>query len=318
MKLFLFRKDVIFLKNSHKIIHYLFLFFGVLAISTSAIFVKLSAAPAPIIATYRLVFSTLMILPVILFNKKYILEIKKLKLKQLAAVFSSGIFLAIHYILWFESLRFTSVASSTVLVTMQPLFAFIGSYFFFGERLKKLSLFGGFLSIFGSCIIGFGDFKIGGIALIGDILALLAAGVITAYFLIGQSVRKNLSLVAYVFICYLSSSIFLLAYSVILKYPLIGYANSDWLWFFCLALISTILGQTVLNWLIKWLSASTISMSILGEPVGTCTLAFLILGESLSYNQIIGSIIILIGICIFLIGQTVKVKDDISSNSKAV
>jgi drug/metabolite transporter (DMT)-like permease len=250
-----------------------------------------------------------MILPIMLFNKKYMLEIKKLKLKQLVAVFSSGIFLAIHYILWFESLRFTSVASSTVLVTMQPLFAFIGSYFFFGERLKKLSLFGGFLSILGSCIIGLGDFQIGGIALIGDLLALLAAGVITAYFLIGQSIRKKLSLVAYVFICYLSSSIFLLGYSVILNYPLIGYQNSDWLWFFCLALISTILGQTVLNWLIKWLSTSTISMSILGEPVGTCTLAYLILGESVTYNQIIGSTIILIGIGIFLISQTTKVNN---------
>lgn len=296
------------MRNSHRIRHYIFLFLGVLAISTSAIFVKLSTAPAPIIATYRLVFSTLMILPVILLNEKYMLEIKKIRLKQLVSVFLSGIFLAIHYILWFESLRFTSVASSTVLVTMQPLFAFIGSYFFFGERLKKLSLFGGFLSILGSCIIGLGDFKIGGIALIGDLLALLSAGIITAYFLIGQSIRKKLSLVAYVFICYLSSSIFLLGYSVILKYPLIGYQNSDWLWFFCLALISTILGQTVLNWLIKWLSASTISMSILGEPVGTCILAYLILGESISYNQILGSTIILIGIGIFLIGKMTKVE----------
>ncbi len=304
------------MKNSHGILHYISLFFGVLSISTSAIFVKLSIAPAPIIATYRLVFSTLMLLPLILFNKKYMLEIKKLELKQFGAVFSSGIFLGIHYILWFESLRFTSVASSTVLVTMQPLFAFIGSYFFFGERLKKLSLFGGFLSILGSCIIGFGDFKIGGIALIGDIIALLAAGVITAYFLIGQSVRKKLSLVAYVFICYLSSSIFLLGYSAALKYPLVGYQNSDWLWFFCLALVSTILGQTVLNWLIKWLSASTISMSILGEPVGTCILAYLILGESISYNQILGSAIILIGIGIFLVGKTIKVEDKALNNIK--
>lgn len=275
------------MSNTTRILHYIFLLVGVLAISTSAIFVKLSTAPAPIIATYRLVFSTLMILPIILLNKKYLIEIKQLTLKQLSAVFSSGLFLAIHYILWFESLRFTSVASSTVLVTMQPLFAFVGSYFFFGEKLKKLSLFGGFLSILGSFIIGFGDFKIGGIALIGDILALLAAGVITAYFLIGQSIRKQLSLVAYVFICYLSSSVFLLGYSVILKYPLVGYPNSDWLWFFCLALISTILGQTVLNWLIKWLSASTISMSILGEPIGTCILAYLILGESITYNQVL-------------------------------
>lgn len=294
------------MSNSHKISHYIFLLVGVLAISASAIFVKLSTAPAAIIATYRLCFSTIIILPALFFNKKYLFEIKNLKPKQWGLVISSGIFLGIHYILWFESLRFTSVASSTVLVTMQPLFAFIGSYFLFGERLKKVAIFGGLLSIFGSCVIGWGDFQIGGTALIGDVLALLAAAIITMYFLIGQHLRKKLSLITYVFICYLSSSLFLLGYSIILKYPLIGYPKSDWLWFFCLAFISTILGQTILSWLIKWLSASTISMSILGEPVGTCILAYFILGQVISYDQIIGSVIILIGIAIFLMSQLIK------------
>lgn len=289
--------------RSFRISHYIFLFLGVLAVSTSAIFVKLSTAPAAIIATYRLVISTIIIFPVLLINKKYLLEIKNLKLKQWVAMVAAGLFLAIHYILWFESLRFTSVASSTVLVTMQPLFAFIGSYFLFGERLKKSAIFGGLLSIFGSCVIGWGDFQIGGTALIGDILALLGAAVITVHFLIGQHMRKKVSLITYVFICYLSSSLFLLGYSIILKYPLIDYPKSDWLWFFCLALISTILGQTILNWLIKWLNTSTISMSILGEPVGTCILAYFILKQVISYNQILGAVIILIGIGIFLLGQ---------------
>lgn len=296
------------MSNSNKISHYIFLFIGVLAISTSAIFVKLSTAPAAVIATYRLCFSTILILPALLFNKKYLAEIKNLNKKQWGLVVLSGVFLGVHYILWFESLRFTSVASSTVLVTMQPLFAFIGSYFFFGERLRKLSVCGGFLSILGSVVIGWGDFQIGGRALLGDILALLGAGTITMYFLIGQHLRKRLSLITYVFICYLSSSLFLFTYSIVLKYSLIDYPKSDWVWFFCLALISTILGQTILNWLIKWLSTSTISMSILGEPVGTCILAYFILGQVMTYKQIIGSIIILIGIFIFLIGQMTRVE----------
>ncbi|OAA90423.1 DMT family transporter [Clostridium ljungdahlii] len=90
------------------------------------------------------------------------------------------------------------------------------------------------------------------------------------------------------------------------KPPLIGYPKYDWLCFFCLAFISTILGQTILNWLIKWLSTSTISMSMVGEPVVTCILAYFILGQAISYNQILGSVIILIGIAIFLIGQMTR------------
>lgn len=282
------------------------LFFGVSAISTSAIFVKLSMAPAAIIAAYRLFFATLIIAPGLLFNRNYWQEIKILTPKQWIFGILSGFSLAIHYILWFESLRFTSIASSTVLVTMQPLFAFIGSYFWFGERLRGWGVLGGFLSIVGSMVIGWGDFQIGGTALFGDMLALLGAATITIYFFIGQHLRKRLSLVTYALISYLSSSLFLFGYSLILKYPLMAYSKADWLWFFCLALISTIMGQTILNWLIKWVSTSTISMSILGEPVGTCLLAYFVLGQLVTLQQVMGSIIILTGIFIFMRSQRLE------------
>ncbi|MCK9906986.1 DMT family transporter, partial [Frankia sp. Cpl3] len=93
------------------------------------------------------------------------------------------------FLLWFESLRYTSVASSTVLVTLQPLFAFIGGYFLFKERVSALALSGSLLAITGSFVIGWGDFQVGGTALWGDALALLGAMTVTGYWLIGQYVR---------------------------------------------------------------------------------------------------------------------------------
>ncbi|CAG9614763.1 hypothetical protein BACCIP111899_03996 [Bacillus rhizoplanae] len=286
------------------LLFYFLLFFGVFALSTSAIFVKLSSAPAPVIAFYRMLFSTILILPMFYFNKNAMQEIRHLTRKQWMLGSLSGIFLAIHYILWFESLRFTSVASSTVLVTLQSLFAFIGGYFLFGERLRGPAIGGGIFAVIGSFIIGWGDFKIGGTALFGDILALLGAAMITAYFLIGQHLRKSLSLFPYTFIGYATSSLFLFGYSFTLGYPLTGHSSYDWLWFFCLACISTLLGQTIFNWLIKWLSTSTISMSILGEPVGTCVLAYFILNEVVTFQQLVGSSIILAGIFLFLMYNT--------------
>jgi drug/metabolite transporter (DMT)-like permease len=279
---------------------YLILFFGVLALSTSAIFVKLSTAPAPVVATYRMMFSIILLFPALFFRKDIIKEIQNLSKKQWLLGTISGAFLALHYVLWFESLNYTSVASSTIFVTLQPLFAFTGGYFFFGERLKGFAIGGGVLAIVGSFIIGWGDFNVGGSSLFGDVLALIAAGTITVYFLIGQKLRKALSLIPYVLIAYSSSTIFLLAHSLILGYSLTGYPSSDWLCFFGLAFVSTILGQTILNWLIKWMNASTISMSILGEPVGTCILAYFILGNIITIHQLVGSIIILFGIFLFL------------------
>jgi drug/metabolite transporter (DMT)-like permease len=298
------------MKNTRTFSLYLILFIGILAISTSAIFVKLSSAPAPIVATYRMMFSTILLLPALFFRKDTIYEIMNLSKKQLLLGIISGTFLAFHYVLWFESLHYTSVASSTIFVTLQPLFAFLGGYIFFKERLQAFAISGGFLAIVGSFVIGYGDFNVGGSAIFGDTLALIAAGAITVYFLIGQELRKVLSLIPYVLIVYASSSLFLIAYSISLGYSLTGYPSSDLLCFFGLAFISTILGQTILNWLIKWMNASTISMSILGEPVGTCILAYFILGNIITIEQLIGSIIILFGIFLFLrFNKSIENKD---------
>lgn len=306
------------MNNTRTFSLYLLLFIGVFAISTSAIFVKLSSAPAPIIATYRMAFSAFLLLPTLFLRKGTFQEIHCLTRKQWLLGILSGAFLALHYGLWFESLNFTSVASSTVFVTLQPLFAFIGGYFFFGEKLKGFAVAGGILAVVGSFIIGCGDFKIGGEALFGDILALLGAIAITVYFFIGQYLRKNLSLILYVLIVYSTSALFLLGYSLALGYPLTGYPSSDWMCFFGLAFIATIFGQTVFNWLIKWLNASTISMSILGEPIGTCILAYFILGEVVTIQQLIGASIILFGIFLFLMyNQSVEKVEKLTLNSTA-
>ncbi|HZG15780.1 MAG TPA: DMT family transporter [Candidatus Bathyarchaeia archaeon] len=286
---------------------YLALLIGVIAISTSAIFVKLSSAPAPIIATYRLLFSALLTLPLLFWTRGVGQEIVRMTKRQWLLVICSGAFLASHFLLWFESLQYTSVASSTVLVTLQPLFAFIGGYFLFQERLRLLAISGGILAIAGSFIIGWGDFQVGGMALWGDILALLGAMTVTGYFLIGQYVRQAMSLTAYTLVVYTITTLFLVGYDLLLGYPLVGYPAADWGWFFCLALFPTLLGHSIFNWAIKWLSASTISMSILGEPIGTAILAYFILGEVLTIPQWIGGGVILLGIFLFIrFNQPVK------------
>ena len=279
---------------------YLALLIGVVAVSTSAIFVKLASAPPAIIATYRLIFSVLLTLPFLLFTKGVFQEIKRLQWKQWGWGLLSGAFLASHFVLWFESLNYTSVASSTVLVTLQPLFAFIGGYFFFKEQVNTVGILGGLLAIGGSFVIGWGDFQIGGKALFGDILALLGALTVTAYWLIGQHIRRDVSMLTYTLVVYSTSSLFLLFYDGVLGYPLHGYTTSDWGWFFCLALIPTLLGHTIFNWVIKWLNTSTISMSILGEPVGTSILAYFILDEKVTLPQYVGGAIILLGIYLFI------------------
>lgn len=287
-------------------LQYCSLVLGVLALSTSAIFVKLAHAPSSVTAFYRLLFAMIVLLPFFLMKKEYVQALLSLSKKQWAIGIISGLFLSIHYVLWFESLQYTSVASSTVIVTLQPLFAFIGSYILYRENLNKGAILGCFIAILGSLFIGWGDIQVNGQALLGDMLAFAAAGMITVYFFIGQHMRTQLPVVPYSLLGYSTSAFFLALYTLSQGVSFIGYPVHTWSSFIGLAVISTILGQMVLNWLLRWLSTSVISMSILGETVGTCLLAYLILGELISLRQGIGIGITLGGLGLFLYCKTVK------------
>ncbi|MFC5560190.1 DMT family transporter [Ureibacillus thermophilus] len=278
---------------------YIPILIGVISISFSAIFVKLAEADSGAIAFYRMLFSVLIIAPA--FFKNHVQELKMLYQRDWLFSIISGIFLAFHFILWFESLQYTSVASSTVLVTMQPLFAFIGTYLFFKERLTMQVVLSGIIAISGSVLISWGDFKISGGALFGDTLALIACVLVTGYFLFGQEVRKRLSLITYTMVVYSISTITLFFY-VILRGESFGpYPYSTWLWFLLLAIIPNLLGHSLFNWSIKWVSVNVISIAVLFEPIGASILAFFIFGEKLIATQIIGGIIVILGIMLFVI-----------------
>lgn len=287
-----------------KINPYAALAVGVISVSASAIFVKLCSAPSGVIAFYRLFFSVLFMLPV--FLTKYAPEIKLITKRDWMFSLVAGILLAFHFILWFESLNYTSVASSTVLVTLQPLFAFVGTYFFFKEKLSAKAILSGLIAVAGSVIISWGDFKISGSALFGDALAIAACAFVTGYLLFGQTVRKRLSLVTYTFVVYFISSVTLFIYILAAQEPLFPYKTNEWVYFVLLALIPTLLGHTLFNWSLKWISASTISMAILFEPVGATILAYYLLNENILWSQIIGGAIVISGISLFIIDERIR------------
>ncbi|HEU5140616.1 MAG TPA: DMT family transporter [Bacillales bacterium] len=285
-------------KNSLPVHPYWALLIGVCAVSTSAIFVKLSSAPASVIATYRLAFTVLLMTPLIV--SKYRPELLRISGKDWLICTAAGVFLAFHFIFWFGSLDYTSVASSVVLVALQPIFAFIGTYIFFHERFTAKTIAGGLLAVAGSVIISWGDFQGSGAALWGDIMAVLGAIWVTVYFLFGQNARKRLSLMTYTYLVYGISSVTLFLYDFALGYDVTGYPAKDWWIFLGLALIPTLLGHTIFNGIIKWVSTSVVSTSILGEPIGASILAYFVLGEEIQLSQWIGGSVILLGIYVFL------------------
>lgn len=275
------------------------LILGVFALSTSAIFVKIAASPSGITAFYRLFFSALLLLPFALGSSKNRNELFSLPAKKVRLGIIAGLLLAVHYVMWFESLTYTSVASSTVLVSLQPLFSMVLGYCFFSEKLHTRAIIGCFIAIAGSAIIGWGDFQINERALWGDFISFISAGVIAAYFSVGQILRKDTGVIPYSMLSYTSSAVFLAAYAFLKGDSFTAYPAEAWYSFFGLALICTIGGQFVFNLLLKNVSATAVTMSILGEPIGTCILAYFILQESITLQQFIGIAVIMAGLGIF-------------------
>lgn len=287
-------------KTSHfNLKTYLILFAGVFALSTSAIFVKTAAAPSSVTALYRLFFAGAVLFPFFLFRKDSHAEMKTIRPKQWLQIISAGACLALHYVLWFESLNYTSTASSIVLVCLQPFFSLGLERFVSKKRICPTALIGCAVALCGSVIIGFGDFQISGKSLFGDVLAFVAAGVIALYFFVGQSVRKEISAVTYSVWSYFASAAVLVVYALLRGDALVGYSLQTWGSFVGLAVIATIGGQFVFNLLLKNVPASAVTMSILGEPIGTCILAYFLLGETIAPRQFLGIGIIMLGMVLF-------------------
>lgn len=274
------------------------LFFGVLALSSSAIFVRLAQAPSGTLAFYRMLLTAVCILPLLMGSRRERQELRDWERKEWGMAALAGAFLGAHYIIWFESLRFTSVASSIVLVTLQPLFSILFGRLLLKEKTDRAQLLGCVLAIAGSIVIGSGDLRASGQALWGDLLALLAAALIPLYFLIGQVLRRKRSAVTFSGVSYTASALALLLYVLIRGEPLTGFSAGTWWCFVGIAVIATVGGQFVFTLLLRQIPATAVTMSILGEPVGTVILAMIILKEGITLQQLIGMVLILSGLWI--------------------
>ena len=276
---------------------YLAILVGVFAVSFSSLLVRLATAPPLILAAYRLVFTFAILAPVSLAGGAVALRGMTARQVRLAA--ASGVFLALHFVTWFTSLNYTSIASSVVLVTTQPLFVVLGSWLFFRERVPRRALYGGLLAMVGSLVIGAADFQAGGEAFIGDLYALFAAVMVAGYLLLGRKLRGDVGLAGYTFVTYGASSLVLVVSALAWGLPFHPYPGRDWLIFGALALVCTVMGHTVFNWVLRYVQASVVSVSVLGEPLGAIFWAAIFLGENPTLRQGAGGGLIFAGLYLF-------------------
>jgi len=271
---------------------YLLLPIGIVAISTASIFIKLCDAPVFAIASYRMILASLILVPFACYKKPW----RGWERKGIKWFLLSGLFLSLHFAFWIASLKYTSVASSVVLVTTHPILVGIGGWLFLKERIGMNLVAGITLSVLGCGLVSSGDLSLSKGALIGDGFALLGAIAASGYFLLGRKLRKDQDLFAYIFPVYSTAGLILVFLTLVFQEPFFGYSSTTYAYLFLLALIPQLIGHTTFNWALKYLPASMVAIAILGEPIGSTILAYLILKEGLTTWKILGEILILSGI----------------------
>jgi drug/metabolite transporter (DMT)-like permease len=274
---------------------------GVLAVSTGAIFVRLAAAPSLVIAAYRVGLAAVLLLPVAWWQAGD--ELRGLRRRDYLFAMLAGLFLALHFGTWISSLSYTSVANSVVLVNTNPLWVGALTPFLTRDRLSPLTKIGIVLSVIGGIIIGMGDFATGGRALWGDFLALVGSICAACYLLLGRRLRRKLSLLAYVIVCYGSAALILWALVLSLRLPLTGFSTKTYAALAAMAVIPQLIGHTSYNWALKWFSTSLIAVSLLGEPIGATIMAYFLFDEGLSAAKLWGAGLVLLAIYLAGLGE---------------
>jgi drug/metabolite transporter (DMT)-like permease len=203
---------------------------------------------------------------------------------------------------WFLSLEYTSVASSTVLVTAHPLYVGLLSTFWLREPPSRLEWVAILVATSGAVWIGWGDFRLGDGAFIGDLLAALAAFFAALYFIAGRRLRLRLGLWSYVAPVYLFAALLTGISMWVRGVPATGYSPATWALFAGMAIGPMLLGHTSFNWALRHVRAYVVSLVVLLEPAGATVLAVLVLGaaERPSMNTVTGGIAILIGMAMLV------------------
>jgi drug/metabolite transporter (DMT)-like permease len=295
--------------------------FGILAVSTASIFIRFAQheATSLVIAAWRLTVATLILVPVAAYTHKR--EPASLQRNELLLALLSGIFLAAHFASWITSLQYTTVASSVVLVSTTPLWVALLSPFTIKEPIQRAVRIGLVMALVGVVVVGFNDscttasgaFGCPSLknflqdqALVGDLLAVAGAVAGAGYLLIGRRLRVKMSLISYILLVYGMAAVVLVIIMLSTRENPFGYSPQIYLWLILLAIIPQLIGHSTFNWALGYLSAAYVSITLLGEPIGSTILAYFFLHEMPSLVKLLGGMLILAGIYIASRSEAVK------------
>jgi drug/metabolite transporter (DMT)-like permease len=281
---------------------------GVFTTSLAAILIRLAQGenvPSLAIAAARLLIAALILSPIAL--RRYHTSLRQITGRDLSLAGLSGVFLAIHFATWVESLKHTTVLISLVLLTTSPIWVGLLEVFVLKQRLSRLIVIGLMVALAGGIIIGTAGvdpISTDSVPVLGSLLALAGAITFAVYITIGRKLRGKLPVIPYIWLVYGCAAIILSCAVLVSGIPVYGYSARSYLWLIALALIPQLVGHSSLNYAVGFLPATYVTIAIQLEPVASALFAFFLFREVPGSFHLVGSGIILIGVMLASLGQS--------------
>jgi drug/metabolite transporter (DMT)-like permease len=282
---------------------------GILAVSTAAVFIRLAIAATDtagvqfslFLAAARLVIASTVLLPT-----WRTMQFNQLNRQGLGFAIAAGVCLAAHFAAWITSLTFTSIAASATLVTTNPIWVALISWVWFKEAPNRITALGIVIALMGGGLIASSSDSTAAAShpLLGNLLAIVGAIMASFYFLLGREAQqRGLSIGRYAAIAYTTGAFVLLPLPLLVGGHYLGYPATVYFYTLMMALAAQVIGHTAINWSVRWVSPTLVTLALLFEPVGASVLGYIVFEEAPSSLVLIGAVVVLIGVTIAVVGD---------------
>ena len=272
------------------------LFIAMLSVSTSPIVARyLSNVPAVSISFWRMLIGAIVLWLISLFRNSSPMHYNDTKKTIIA-----GIFLGIHFGLFFGAIKLTTISNATFLGTLAPIVTFIIEKFIFKREHPSATIYGLSIAIIGAIIILSNNFNFSNQYTVGNILAVLCSICIGLAFIISQNVRKKVGVVIFSRLLFSSAAITLLIVAFFMEINLFGFTNFEWVGLIYLGIVPTILGHGFMYFAVRYVSPTIVSSIPMGEPIIASILAWFLFNEIADLSIYIGGFITLLGLIIIV------------------
>ncbi|MER3432333.1 MAG: EamA family transporter [Leptolyngbya sp. ERB_1_1] len=282
---------------------------GILSVSTAAILIRLATATSGtsgvgfslVLAASRLSIAALILVPTWR-------SFQTASSSGVKFAIGAGVSLAVHFATWISSLSYTSIAASTTLVTTNPVWVALLSWVWFREKPTRTTFLGIGIAMIGGVLIGLDHAsREGANPLLGNGLAIVGAWAASLYLLLGREAqRQGLNVTSYVTVAYSVAAIVLFPLPFLFGSSYFGYPTDTYACIVLMAVFPQLIGHTSLNWAMRHLSATIVTLIILLEPVGSTILAIAVFQEVPGMQVIVGALVLLLGVAIAILGNSVK------------